>query len=35
MMDIQTYWQDVIVGLVLIFAVLLDVVKNRKTVFAQ
>jgi len=35
MMDIQTYWQDVIVGLVLIFAVLLDVVKNRKTVFAR
>jgi len=35
MMDIQTYWQDVIIGLVLIFAVLLDVVKNRKTVFAQ
>ncbi|MEG1515049.1 MAG: ABC transporter permease [Clostridia bacterium] len=30
MLDINSYWQDVIIGFVLIFAVTLDIVKNRK-----
>lgn len=31
MLNIQTFWQDVIIGIVLIFAVTLDIVKNKKT----
>lgn len=29
MLDIQTFWQDVIIGFVLLFAVTLDIIKNR------
>lgn len=35
MMDINTYWQDVIIGFVLIFAVTLDIIKNRRAVSAK
>lgn len=31
MLDIQSFWQDVIIGFVLIFAVTLDIIKNRKS----
>ncbi len=30
MLDINSYWQDVIIGAVLIFAVTLDILKNRR-----
>lgn len=31
MMNIQSYWQDVIGGIVLVIAVIFDIIKNRKT----
>ncbi len=31
MLDVQSFWQDVIIGFVLIFAVTLDIIKNRKS----
>lgn len=31
MLDIDTFWQDVIIGFVLIFAVTLDIIKNKDT----
>ena len=30
MMNIQTFWQDVITGIVLILAVVLDIIRNKK-----
>jgi len=30
MLDIQSFWQDVIIGFVLIFAVTLDIIKNKR-----
>lgn len=30
MLDIQTYWQQVIIGVVLVLAVLMDIIKNRR-----
>jgi ABC-type xylose transport system permease subunit len=31
MLNIQTFWQDVITGIVLILAVVLDILRNKKT----
>jgi len=31
MLNIQTFWQDVIIGIVLILAVVLDILRNKKT----
>ena len=30
MMNVQSYWQDVIGGIVLVIAVIFDIIKNRK-----
>jgi len=35
MLDIQSFWQDVIIGFVLIFAVTLDIIKNKRASTAR